>query len=490
MLQTQPHSQYVSGLRWACGGGGSARLFTASYDSTVRWLDLGAGGPAGCFGRPAGCWLRGAGSGPAKQCRRAARPPRPRARPHAPQARTSTWPGFRRTLRYLPLRRRPRATWCTWATTREGSPRWTCARARCAARAACSGALPVPGAGSAALAWQAQGRGAAALGGAALGPGLRGSWRAAAGPCHLPRALSGCLPFTRPLRAQAVFEPLDIHSRKVNTISLEPGEGRLLATSSTDGSVAIWDVRKLGEGAPGRSLLPGWGWAGAAAWGCCLGLLLGCCWGCWSWAAPGLGLRLGLLPAAAAGLLLGWGWAGAAPGAAACCAWATPGPQHTPACCPPAATPAPPATRRAPCPAGEAGARAKAKAGAAPLCTVAHAKSCQSATWAPDGSRRLLSVSFDNTLRIWGPGEAAGGQGAQEGQLQLQQRVVMDNDNNTGRCAREQGRGVRGEPAARLAGCCAAPGGRTAGPQLQPRPAQQQRPCAAAAAAAAAAAGT
>jgi WD40 repeat protein len=45
-----------------------------------------------------------------------------------------------------------------------------------------------------------------------------------------------------------MFEAVSIHNRKINTISLEPGEGRLLATSGTDGSIAIWDVRKLTEG--------------------------------------------------------------------------------------------------------------------------------------------------------------------------------------------------------------------------------------------------
>jgi hypothetical protein len=42
VLQTNPHQQYVSGLRWT-GSGGAARLFTGSYDATVRCLDLGSG---------------------------------------------------------------------------------------------------------------------------------------------------------------------------------------------------------------------------------------------------------------------------------------------------------------------------------------------------------------------------------------------------------------------------------------------------------------
>ena len=40
-----------------------------------------------------------------------------------------------------------------------------------------------------------------------------------------------------------------------------------------------------------------------------------------------------------------------------------------------------------------------------PLCTLTHSKSSQGAYWAPDGSGRLLTISFDDTLRVWGTKE-------------------------------------------------------------------------------------
>eukprot|EP00775_Hariotina_reticulata_P003556 gene3557-3825_t len=42
----------------------------------------------------------------------------------------------------------------------------------------------------------------------------------------------------------------------------------------------------------------------------------------------------------------------------------------------------------------------KARAGRA-VCEVRHQKSSQGALWAPDGSGRLLSISFDDTLKVW-----------------------------------------------------------------------------------------
>jgi hypothetical protein len=41
-----PLGRYISGLKWAGGGGGGAatKLFTGSYDGSLRCLDLGAGG--------------------------------------------------------------------------------------------------------------------------------------------------------------------------------------------------------------------------------------------------------------------------------------------------------------------------------------------------------------------------------------------------------------------------------------------------------------
>ncbi|KAL3141680.1 hypothetical protein ABBQ32_004368 [Trebouxia sp. C0010 RCD-2024] len=41
---------------------------------------------------------------------------------------------------------------------------------------------------------------------------------------------------------------LNIHNRKVNTVHIEPVEERLMATSCSDNSVCVWDVRKLSQG--------------------------------------------------------------------------------------------------------------------------------------------------------------------------------------------------------------------------------------------------
>jgi len=71
------------------------------------------------------------------------------------------------------------------------------------------------------------------------------------------------------------------------------------------------------------------------------------------------------------------------------------------------------------------------------LSELHHTKSSQGAVWAPDGTGRLLSVSFDDTLKIWGqPGAAAAaavptaagftGKG-------MQQLRSIKHDNNTGR---------------------------------------------------------
>lgn len=47
VLEFAPHNSYVSGLAWAPRGGAAGTLFTASYDGSVRALDVSA--PAGCF---------------------------------------------------------------------------------------------------------------------------------------------------------------------------------------------------------------------------------------------------------------------------------------------------------------------------------------------------------------------------------------------------------------------------------------------------------
>ncbi|KAL4433964.1 hypothetical protein ABPG75_000405 [Micractinium tetrahymenae] len=59
--------------------------------------------------------------------------------------------------------------------------------------------------------------------------------------------------------------------------------------------------------------------------------------------------------------------------------------------------------------------------GAKPVATAGHSQACQAALFAPHGSRRLVSTSFDNTVRVW------------DGGAGLAQRLSIKHDNNTGR---------------------------------------------------------
>lgn len=113
-------------------------------------------------------------------------------------------------------------------------------------------------------------------------------------------------------------EGFSIRDRKINTIMIEPLEERLLATSCSDTSVCVWDVRKLG----------------------------------------------------------------------------TPGAK-----------------------------------GVKPVGTIHHGKSCQGAYWAPHGERRLLTTSFDDTIRIWSVDEFI----KKPEEVKVESEVVIRHNNNTGR---------------------------------------------------------
>ncbi|KAI3434695.1 hypothetical protein D9Q98_002758 [Chlorella vulgaris] len=63
----------------------------------------------------------------------------------------------------------------------------------------------------------------------------------------------------------------------------------------------------------------------------------------------------------------------------------------------------------------------KLGAGLRPLACANHTHGCQAALFAPDGSKRLVSTSFDSTLRIW--------DGAQD----MAPLLTIKHDNNTGR---------------------------------------------------------
>lgn len=132
--------------------------------------------------------------------------------------------------------------------------------------------------------------------------------------------------------SNAAAQPLHLSDRKINTLSLEPCCQTLLASSSSDGMVAIWDVRKLGAAS-----------AEAAA-----------------------------------------------------------------------------------------GRPSKAAAGKAkPLSVLRHSKSCHSAYWAHDGSQRIVSTSYDDTIRIWAPSKASaspGGEGSHHAEA-----LAIKHNNQTGR---------------------------------------------------------
>lgn len=46
--------------------------------------------------------------------------------------------------------------------------------------------------------------------------------------------------------SRIIRKPVTVHNRKVNTIHVDPIAQHLIATSSTDSTVAMWDIRKLG----------------------------------------------------------------------------------------------------------------------------------------------------------------------------------------------------------------------------------------------------
>jgi len=47
--------------------------------------------------------------------------------------------------------------------------------------------------------------------------------------------------------SSAAIGPIELHNRKINTVHVEPSEGNLFVTSSTDKSVTVWDIRLMGN---------------------------------------------------------------------------------------------------------------------------------------------------------------------------------------------------------------------------------------------------
>ncbi|GFR49809.1 hypothetical protein Agub_g11749 [Astrephomene gubernaculifera] len=259
-----PHGEYVSGMRWLGRGAavGPSRLITASYDGSLRALDLGG----------AGTWLQ------------------------------------------LPA---------------PGDPR--------------------DGAEFSALEVTSDGR--TAFLGDPLGNVEVVDLRAPPPPSSRTRQQQHQLPPQQQQEQQAQKEEpvgpiggLHLCDRKINSLHLEPCREHLLASSCSDGSVCVWDVRRLGSTAAAARAGRGGGSRGDQQ-------------------------RLG---------------------------------------------------------GGHRGLK--------PLSELRHGKSCHAAYWAGDGSMRLLSTSYDDTLRVWADtssaatSAAAGGAGGH-----MQQVLSIPHNNQTGR---------------------------------------------------------
>eukprot|EP00198_Chlamydomonas_reinhardtii_P010358 XP_001699695.1 predicted protein [Chlamydomonas reinhardtii] len=268
VLMFAPHGEYVSGMRWLGreAAVGANRLVTASYDGSLRALDLGDGGR----------WLQLPAPGKPEDAEWS-------ALEVAADGRTAYLGDPMGFFELVDLRDKPR---------------------------------PVAASGGA----DAKASGAVEAEGAAAADGGKDQSK--------PRVLG----------AEELAGPvgnLMICSRKINSLHLEPSGAPLLATSCSDGSVGVWDIRMLERGVAG------------------------------------------VVAAAKAG---GSG--------------------------------------------GSIGAKTK------PLSLLQHAKSCHAAYWAPNGSKRLLSTSYDDTLRVWGDPTAAGA--AADGGC-FSQLLSISHNNQTGR---------------------------------------------------------
>ncbi|KAG2436241.1 hypothetical protein HXX76_006552 [Chlamydomonas incerta] len=266
VLMFAPHGEYVSGMRWLGrqAAVGANRLITASYDGSLRALDLGDGGR----------WLQLPAPGKPEDAEWS-------ALELSADGRTAYLGDPMGFFELVDLRDKPRPV-------------------------AASGGAEAPGAT------------APEAGGAAAGEGGKAQPK--------PRA-----------EVEELMGPagnLMICDRKINSLHLEPSGTPLLATSCSNGSVGVWDIRMLERGIAG------------------------------------------VVAAAKAG---GSG--------------------------------------------GAIGAKTK------PLSLLRHAKSCHAAYWAPDGSKRLLSTSYDDTLRVWAD-PATGG--AADGS-RLSQLLSISHNNQTGR---------------------------------------------------------
>ena len=200
VLEFAPHHSYVCGLKWAGGG----RLFTASYDGSVRVLDPSYSAPP----PPGKSNLGTAGGGEKTKSK---------------NARAASSGGV-----FAPAILHAEAEWSAFDCSDDG-------RLGIVADKGGEALLFDPRAGAAAAVSAAATAASSASASAASGGGGDGSSSAAAPPPRPSSALPKC-----------VVAAFSLHEKKINTLSIDcSGGGNLFAASASDGSIQVFDLRKL-----------------------------------------------------------------------------------------------------------------------------------------------------------------------------------------------------------------------------------------------------
>ncbi|GLI61161.1 hypothetical protein VaNZ11_003447 [Volvox africanus] len=290
VLMFSPHSEYISGMRWLGREAaiGPCRLISASYDGSFRALDLGG----------SGTWLELPAPGDPRDNEFS-------SLDVTADGRTAYLGDPCGNVDIVDLRAAPPPP-----------------RPRPLPRSSPSALSPPPLAatGTAAVAMSVD----SSRGGDGVGGGSVGSEGGVKGPASSAHGV--------------VVGGLQIRPKKINSLHLEPTTDVLLASSCSDGTVCIWDVRKL---------------------------------------------RTAVAAVA-----------------------------HT-----------------------HKGSSPQCPRACKPLSELRHGKSCHAAYWAHDGSKRLLSTSFDDTLRVWSPSGGGGGgagSGDDDGDS-LALELSIPHNNQTGR---------------------------------------------------------
>ncbi len=197
VLEFAPHHSYVCGLKWAGGG----RLFTASYDGSVRVLDPSFGAPP-----PPGNSNLGTAGGDVEKNTRAASG------------------GV-----FAPAILHTEAEWSAFDCSDDG-------RLGIVADKGGEALLFDPRAGAASAVSSAAAADAAA------------NAAASAASAAAPPPPATTAPPPRPTSAlpKCVVAAFSLHEKKINTLSIDcAGGGNLFAASASDGSIRIFDLRKL-----------------------------------------------------------------------------------------------------------------------------------------------------------------------------------------------------------------------------------------------------